>query len=334
MYCGGIDNNRNLFKAEKIIFYMPILNKELHELNTNFYMYLKRIYSAEYKIDDRIGLRILDAFNVGLDNKSITELKELFLSILDEKIKGSKKETKLTEYERIANLWTEEMNSCLDEITPEGHPLSLAYDNISASIVYRKRSLYLLVYSTICDYYVGNIKNKPRILNNISKELDDIIRKLSQEIYKLGVDVKSMMGIIINESINQAIVSAARIYDLLIRIGIQEEEIIEFDHDETGSIEHDFIFKYENRNYGISAKRTLRERYKQYVNLLQNKDADVLMTITFGTDLTPTKAKTIRGFGVYIFIAPEVYSSNKDLQNIEGVSSIEQFDKETLKKLK
>ena len=97
-------------------------------------------------------------------------------------------------------------------------------------------------------------------------------------------------------------------------------------------MEHDFIFKYKNKLIGISA-RTLRERYKQYVNLAENTETDYMIAITLGTDLTINKAKTIVHFGVKLFIAPEIYKNNKDLQKIDGVYPTTKFNKKTFDKI-
>jgi hypothetical protein len=330
------------------------------ELNTAFYTYLKRIYSNEYRLNTELVHDIFLVLSNNIKN-DIKDMRKIFYDTLDEKLTRSKKESKLEEYERISILWTNkfdiklfilasyliyikdiikcDLEEMIEETGQQGHPLSITYDNISATAAYRKRAVGLLISSIICDYYLGEIKERPEILHNIDPKEDASISNISKEIVKSGVDIKSMFGIVMNESISQSIKSSAgggyedRIYDMLIEIGIPKSDIDWYNHDETGSIEHDFIFKFNKKTYGISAKRTLRERYKQYVNLLDNKNADILIAITFGTDLTAAKAKTIRGFGVYIFIAPEIYERSSDLQKVDGVYSIGNFNKETLKKL-
>ncbi|PEZ76374.1 hypothetical protein [Bacillus sp. AFS017274] len=168
-----------------------------------------------------------------------------------------------------------------------------------------------------------------------------------------GVRTIKVFQIIMSESADQRIKSDSgtgyeiRIENHLIQIGIQRNNIEALNHEEVGSIEHDFKFEFEERQFGISSKRSLRKRYKQYVNLLlgfanqellegvneaddefipgeeileeygddvervtkESIDVDVLMTITIGADLTEKKARTIRSFGVYIFVSPEIYNT-------------------------
>jgi len=334
--------------------------KNLEE-NTGFYLYLKRIYSAEYKLDTKLIQFLLQNLYSQIKKQSVDKMKELFCSVLESKLTGKKKESKMMEYERISALWKsdkdvklfflalsfiyvknmihDDLKGLIKEIKPAGHPLSIEYDNVSVNMAYKKRALGLLSCSSICDFYLGISKDKPSILRNIDSDTEKIVQTLSKELSS-NVNIKSMFGIIMNESINQSIVSTAgggyedRIYNMLLALGIPDNKITRFNHDETGSVEHDFIFEFEKRKYGISAKRTLRERYKQYVNLLENKNADILLTITFGTDLTPAKAKTIRGFGVNIFIAPEIYNSQANLRSIDGVFSVNDFTEKTLRLLK
>jgi len=339
------------------------LNEETLELNTSFYTYMKRVYGAEYSLDDGVILTLAGSIKSLIDSeKELDNIRESFLGILERRIKGKKKDSKIQEYERLAAYWSDytDVNTFvlamymvyiknltapflkkrIEEIKPQGHPLSINYDNVSVTSVYRKRALYMKTYSDICDYLAGKIETIPLAILQIPEHHLKIIKLLAQELSTKGLDIKGMLFIIINESVNQSIVSNAgggyedRIHQMLLEIGIDEKDIKRLRHEETGSIEHDFIFTLDRRRYGISAKRTLRERYKQYVNLVDNNEADVLTTITFGTDLTPAKARTIRGFGVYIFISPEIHARDAELRAVDGVFSIESFDKETLRSLK
>ena len=280
-----------------------------------------------------------------------------FIRLLENKLNTSKKSEKIAEYTRIVNLWKTNSDSDLfimaiylikikEDIINKVKKtmnskvinydkLSLKYDNESSLTAFDARV-------TSCIYSKEIIKD---LLNNKeSKKIVSLSKEEQLNLYKLikkfpKIDLESCFMPIILESINQGITSNAgssyedRIYDKLIEIGIHKSNITEYGHSEVGSVEHDFIFKYKNKLIGISAKRTLRERYKQYVNLAENTETDYMIAITLGTDLTINKAKTIVHFGVKLFIAPEIYKNNKDLQKIDGVYPTTKFNKKTFDKI-
>ncbi|NMA32917.1 MAG: hypothetical protein GX944_03240, partial [Alphaproteobacteria bacterium] len=88
-----------------------------------------------------------------------------------------------------------------------------------------------------------------------------------------------------------------------------------------------------NKNYGISAKRTLRERYKQFIKTSLTTDIDVSIEITLGLDLNEEKAKTILKHGTYLFVADEIYNSREFLQKLNGVYKASDLSEKLLKKL-
>ena len=88
-----------------------------------------------------------------------------------------------------------------------------------------------------------------------------------------------------------------------------------------------------NLCFGIGAKRTLRERYKQFIKTSFTSKIDVSIEITLGLDLNEEKAKTITGHGTYIFVADEVYKTRDFLRKIDKVYSVKDLNLKTLKKL-
>jgi len=115
-------------------------------------------------------------------------------------------------------------------------------------------------------------------------------------------------------------------YDLIGRIN-------ELTDKDDSSIEFDFFFELNNLTYGIGAKRTLRERYKQFIKTAQMSKIDVMIEITSGLDLNEEKAKAIRNHNVIIFVADEVYNSKEFLQKMNGVFSVKELTLKTLKSL-
>ena len=141
-----------------------------------------------------------------------------------------------------------------------------------------------------------------------------------------------------NESINQSILSnsgsdyESRIYSILSKNGIKN---ITKEHDKNDkSTEYDFFFEIEGRTYGIGAKRTLRERYKQFIKTSHTSTIDVSIEITTGVDLTIEKAETIVKHNTYIFVSDEIYLAREFLQNMDMIYSTKHLDFATLKNLK
>jgi hypothetical protein len=143
-----------------------------------------------------------------------------------------------------------------------------------------------------------------------------------------------------NESINQSIISDSgsnyedRILLVLKSIWINENKIEKTHDKDDSSTEFDFFFKIEWRTYWIWAKRTLRERYKQFIKTAQMSKIDVMIEITLWLDLNEEKAKSILNHWVYIFVSDEVYSWKKFLQKMDWVFSVKDLTLKTLKNIK
>jgi hypothetical protein len=77
-------------------------------------------------------------------------------------------------------------------------------------------------------------------------------------------------------------------------------------------------------------KKTLRERYKQFIKTALTSKVDVSIEITLGLDLNEGKAETIRSHDTIIFVAEEVYNERPFLQQMQGVYSTADFSLSTL----
>ena len=140
-----------------------------------------------------------------------------------------------------------------------------------------------------------------------------------------------------SESVNQSIISDSgtnyeeRIKSVLTNMGIKN---IRKTHDKNDkSTEYDFFFDIDGKTYGIGAKRTLRERYKQFIKTALTSKIDVSIEITIGLDLNLQKAKTIVAHGTYIFVSDEIFQTRDFLKNIDKVYSVKDLNLKTLKKL-
>lgn len=138
------------------------------------------------------------------------------------------------------------------------------------------------------------------------------------------------------EVVNQSITSESgvdyedRIEAVLIDIGIENIQKQSWDKNDKAT-EFDFFFSLEGKTYGIGAKRTLRERYKQFVKTHLSSPLDVMIQVTLGTDLNEEKARIIAQHKVFSFVADEIYDTRPYLQASEWVLPVKDF---TLKQLK
>ena len=215
-------------------------------------------------------------------------------------------------------------------------PLSLEYDKITIYSPYSTRINGALLSLIFFD------KLEKQETNFMTKDADEFIKglsKLAVELKDRGVEPNQVFMLMFSESINQSIISDSgsnyeeRILSVLTSIGIDESNI-EKTHDKgDSSTEFDFFFELKDKTYGIGAKRTLRERYKQFIKTAHMSKIDVMIEITLGIDLTEEKVKAIRNHNVFLFVSDEVYNSNKYLQNIKGVFSAKELTIEVLESL-
>lgn len=218
------------------------------------------------------------------------------------------------------------------------HKLSLEYDKLSVLNPYSTRVNGALLALLFFD------KLEAGISDFMSAEVEEFLKSLSNDAISLkneGVEPNQIFMLMFNESINQSIISDSgtnyedRIFSVLIDgFGLDKSQISKTHDKEDASTEYDFFFRLDDgRSYGIGAKRTLRERYKQFIKTAHTGEIDVMIEITIGLDLNQAKAETIRTHGVYIFVADEVYDNREDLLALPGIFPVRDLTKETLLKL-
>ena len=216
-------------------------------------------------------------------------------------------------------------------------PLSLEYDTITLYSPYATR-----VNGALLSLIFFNKIEKSET-NFISQDAYDYIKSLSKTAIELkykGVEANQIFMLMFSESINQSIISDSgsnyedRIFSVLTSIGIEEHKIEKTHDKDDSSTEFDFFFELSGKTYGIGAKRTLRERYKQFIKTAQMSQIDVMIEITLGIDLTKEKVQSIRNHDVFLFVADEVYITQKYLQEIDGVYSSKDLTVSVLESLK
>jgi len=333
------------------------ITKDKFNINLKFYFFLKHlvkikltnnqsndfftIYALNQKLKfETIVEKLLEFANSKI--KSGTNKQNLLFKIINEL--NNKIDLKLFIFSlnlyMIKDLLLEEAkikNICDISKLENLDPLSLEYDNITVYSPYSTRVNGALLSLIFFDKLENNETNF------MSKDAENIVKNLSKfaiELKNNGVEPNQIFMLMFSESMNQSIISDSgsnyedRILSVLTSIGIKENKIQKIHDKNDSSTEFDFFFELNNKTYGIGAKRTLRERYKQFIKTAQMSKIDIMIEITLGLDLNEEKAKNILNHNCYIFVSDEIYKERKFLQNMKGIYSSKELTLSTLQKLK
>jgi len=316
-----------------------VVKDNVFDINLNFYNFLKKITQANFTDNQINYLLTLYYSNI---NSEIEQIKELFFMYIDEKIKRddlSKIYNVISDIDEdniqmfifslklniIKDLLLEEAKIKQTLISQELaglNQLSLEYDKVSTQLAYATRISGALISLLFFEKLENNDTNF------ISEDTVNFLKGLVVDYHRLssrGLEPNQIFMLLFSESINQSITSSAgasyedRIKNILVGLGINSEEILKKHDTNDSSTEFDFYFVHKGKTFGISAKRTLRERYKQFIKTNQMSEIDVMIEFTLGTDLRENIAKSIRNHNVYLFVADEVYNSKKYLREIDGI---------------
>ena len=324
------------------------------QINAKFYFFLK--YLVKAKLSDNQIFKILADYQLFRSAQALNEFKQSVIALCSPTTKaGQNQIAYLTDTFAEVNdqpaleVWIFSIKLLLikDLLLQEAklrqannlqkltdlHPLSLEYDKITVLNPYYTRVNGALLSLVFFNGLQAGF---------LSQHTDDFIRQFSkqaQSLYQLGVEPNQIFMLLFNESINQSITSDSgsdyekRIKSVLLQTGIAENTLFKTHDKIDSSTEFDLFFELDGKTYGIGAKRTLRERYKQFIKTAQMSPIDVMIEITLGTDLTVEKANAIVNHGIYLFIAEEIYQNNVDWQNMANIYSCKDLTLATLKTL-
>jgi hypothetical protein len=318
------------------------ITKKKFDVNLKFYFFLKHIVKTSLT-DGQVGgvlkvCSLKSKFNTTVSRlieytdtniKAGTRKQKILFEVLDEidSALSLKLFTFSLKLYSIKDLLLQEakVKNLLDISKLEGlDPLSLEYDKITLYSPYSTRVNGALLSLIFFD----KLDNKET--NFISADAHNYIKSLSStaiELKSKGVEPNQIFMLLFNESINQSIISDSgsnyedRIFSVLTSIGINKDQIKKTHDKDDSSTEFDFFFELKGKTFGIGAKRTLRERYKQFIKTAQMSNIDVMIEITLGIDLTEEKVKSIRKHDVFLFVADEIFNSYEYLRNTDGVYS-------------
>jgi len=332
------------------------ITKNKFDINLKFYYFLKNL--VKVKLSDKNANEVLRLYFLNIKKPCEIIVLELSNSI-NKKIKLNSKNHRIFNeiLEEITNrlelklfIFSLKLYIIKDLLLSEAKikklldisklkdldPLSLEYDRITTFYPYSTRINGALL-SLI---FFEKLENKET--NFISENAEEFVNTLSDyaiELKNKGVEPNQIFMLMFSESINQSIKSDSgadyedRILSVLTNIGIKEENITKVHDKNDSSTEFDFFFELNGLTYGIGAKRTLRERYKQFIKTAQMSKIDVMIEITIGLDLYENTAKAIRNHNVFIFVSDEIYKTKNYLQNMDGVFSVRDLSVKTLKSL-
>jgi hypothetical protein len=330
------------------------INESVFDINLVFYNFLKKITQVKFTDNQINELLAIYYSNSKIDVETI---KELFYTYIEENIKRGDLSAVSTiiadvnentldififslKLNLIKGLLLQEakISQTVKVEELEGlNQLSLAYDKVSTQFAYATRISGALL---SLFFFEKLEQGNSNFISESTAIFLETLTKSYKELSKKGIEPNQIFMLLFSESINQSITSSAggsyedRIKNILIAMGIPNDSIHKVQDDVDSSTEFDFLFTYNNRRYGIGAKRTLRERYKQFIKTAHMSKLDVMIEITLGTDLRENIARAIREHGVYLFVADEVYDGKKYLQNIEGIFPASHLTCSQLEKLK
>ncbi len=212
--------------------------------------------------------------------------------------------------------------------------LSFTYDLTNLEYPYGQRVVNALLVYALTDRNRQKefiLETSGKVIKNLDNLIDDITQK-----YKINVN--NIFMIIMDESINQSIISTAgssyesRVESVLLSIS---DNVNFHVHDKNiTSVEYDYTFVLEGKLFGVNVKRTLRERYKQNFEDVDKLSVEAMFLVTLGIDLNEEKLNNImQRHGYFVVVSQEVYDSYTYFRKNKRVISSKNFNGEYLKKM-
>ena len=332
------------------------ISKKEYENNLLFYTILKNLIKCHLSESKIILLERLIKENDNLDFVRLIEF--LSKNVVNEQLKAYDDYSTLLNLcnETNIHLWKDlvclsiELLLCKNLILEEAKAyakvqyndglnlykdkLSCGYDMVNLEYPYGQR-----VISSLLVYTVTNLDRKTEFMLETSgktiKKLNEMIIDITK---KYDINANNIFMIIMDESVNQSIISTAgssyesRVNSVLLNIS---DNVHMHAHDkQLNSVEYDYTFELNGKLYGVSAKRTLRERYKQNFEDVDQLSVDAMFLVTLGIDLNEEKLNNImQRRGYYVVVAQELYESKQYFKKNGRVISSKNFNKDNLIKL-
>ncbi len=316
-------------------------------INLLLYRTVKEIVQS--KISDNHILKLIEQIKLLTDSKENFETKKNILLDFTQTLSNS---------ENVKNRLAELIeNSILEDIHFNVFKLSLNILRFKDYIL-EKSKLYSENFKTCDDIHIMDFQYDQNMLNlpyairvsgallikvlftEINKGKNEFYSSLISDIKKINeIDPETILQIIFAESASQSIRSSS---------GSNYEERFEnilkannlmyngqcFDKN-VRAVEYDFKITLENgKKIGVSAKRTLRERYKQNHENITDLEVDAMILVTLGIDLNKAKVDYIlEKENHYIFVASDLYNQIEYFNGNDRVFALNTLNKETLNQI-
>lgn len=327
------------------------------DINFKFYFFMKELNSSATRVTDTEIERYLEAYFIN-QIANVEQFKTILNNILESTVKSNEKKDALQGI--LLYITTDQDLACfifalkLLQIKPlllaEAklaefaaltqtkimNQLSITYDTLSKS-----RPYYTRVHGALLAlFFFEKIeKNDTQFIAKSTYLYIETLVKDYNTLKQQGLHANQMFMLMFTESINQSIKTDAgasyeeRLFNVLINIGINPSDIKKTHDASDKSTEFDFYFILRGKSIGIGAKRTVRERYKQFIKTAQMSSLDLMICVTLGIDVTEQIAKNIRMYNVILFVADEIYNARPYLQDINGIYPASALNLPLLEKL-
>ncbi len=207
------------------------------------------------------------------------------------------------------------------------HIMDFQYDQNMLNLPYSTRVSGALLIKVLFEDV--NNSHKYKFYQSLINDINNIPR----------IDPETVLQIIFAESASQSIRSSSgsnyedRFEKVLQTNGLSYEGQC-FDNNLT-AVEYDFKITLDNgNNIGVSAKRTLRERYKQNHENIDELEVNAMLLVTLGIDLNKAKVDHILAKPHhYIFVASDLYNQRDYFNKNEKVFPLNELNKDTLNSL-
>jgi hypothetical protein len=300
-------NNKELLK--ELIFQYAIMKKFVADvtnaqlvkidsvLNSNldfnkFSEELKKIIKNEVKRS-----KLLDLYNLFKDDVDVLTISKLAIKFLKFKDHIINEKNQRNSFEVVDEIIKKRFSRL--GINGPSYKLTMTYDNYSALAPYSDRAFSAFLLSTESEKHV-NIKASDPKSNVFQVILDESIMQSGRS--NSGGDYEGRIA------------ELFEFYKLSFTRHHHEEN--------DQSQEHDLLIQYRGKTIGVGAKRTLRERYKQY----NPEEVDYSIVFTIGEDLNEPKTKTItETYKSFIFVADEIYEQSVYMKNNKMVFKVTDF---------
>ncbi|MCG8786402.1 hypothetical protein G1K52_11595 [Tenacibaculum finnmarkense] len=178
------------------------------------------------------------------------------------------------------------------------------------------------------------------LFSEIEFNSNSFYEPIKSDIDKINeIDPEIILQIIFAESASQSIKSISgnsyeERFENVLKLNLINYTGQSFDSN-IQAVEYDFKLSLENgKSIGISAKRTLRERYKQNHEDVKTLDVDAMILVTLGIDLNLAKVNNIlEKEKHYIFIASDLYNNIDYFKNNNRVYPLNKLNNTLLKTL-